>query len=93
MHSKSLFFAVAAALFATSAASPIAQADEPPVLTPAELDIDATTLTEIPKADPDPVDMLGFEALQSLLSTTSETENEKRSQTCSLRNVAVRREW
>lgn len=84
MHSKSLFAAVAVALFAGAWASPVPDA-------PTE--IDATTITEPPQQNPDDVDQLAFDALQALQDLESSSGTNKRSQTCTLRNVAVRRDW
>lgn len=89
MHSKSLFTAIVVALFAGAIASPV---PELPTELPAE--INAYEVTEPPQSNPDPVDQLAFDALQVL--QTLETEGgatQKRSQQCTLRNVAVRREW
>lgn len=91
MRSKTLFSVVVAALFAGVIASPVPQTDDNITVAP---EIDATTVTTTLQNDPDEIDQLALEALQVLQELESaEPTSNKRSNTCSLRNIAVRREW
>lgn len=91
MRSKSLLCAVAVAFFAGAIASPVPQTEGDITTSP---EIDATTVTAALQANPDEVDELALQALQALQELeASEPTSSKRSSTCSLRNIAVRREW